>query len=300
MKLLVGYNGGEVGRMALSLARDYAVSHNAFVYIVTSSEGGSSEKQSDIIEAEEGLKFAASFMEQAGVKCETRQSVRGLSAGEDLVQFATENRVDHIFLGIRKKSKAQKAVMGSTSRHVILKAPCPVTTVKFDLKNLTNRQLLKNRLLLVVDDEPDIVETIEELLDECTIFPANSYETAKELLSGQHFDLAVLDIMGVRGYDILELAYNRNIPSLMLTAHALSPENLRESIEKGADSYIPKDELANISDHVADVLRNRLEGGEGHGAWYGKLKPFFDKTFGKGWRENDRNFWNSFDDKYGV
>ena len=300
MKLLVGYNGGEVGRMALSLARDHALSHNAFVYIVTSSEGGSSEKQTDIIEAEEGLAFAAFFMEQAGVKYETRQSVRGLSAGEDLVQFARENQVDHIFLGIKKKSKAQKAVMGSTSRHVILKAPCPVTTVRFDLKHLTNQQLLKHRMLLVVDDEPDIVETIEELLDECTIFPANDYETAKELLSRQHFDLAVLDIMGVRGYDILELANNRDIPALMLTAHALSPENLRESIEKGADSYIPKDELANISDHVADVLRNRLEGGEGYGAWYRKLKPFFDKTFGKGWREKDRNFWDSFDDKYGV
>jgi CheY-like chemotaxis protein/nucleotide-binding universal stress UspA family protein len=300
MKLLVGYNGGEVGRMALSLAREYAVSHNAFVYVVTSSEGGSSEKQSDIIEAEEGLKFAAFFMEQAGVKCETRQSVRGLSAGEDLVQFAMENRVDHIFLGIRKKSKAQKAVMGSTSRHVILKSPCPVTTVKFDLNNLSNRQLLQHRMVLVVDDEPDIVETIEELLDACTIFPANSYETAKKLLSGHHFDLAVLDIMGVRGYDILELAHNRDIPALMLTAHALSPENLKESIEKGADSYIPKDELANISDHVADVLRNRLGGGDGYGPWYGKLKPFFDKTFGKGWKEKDRNFWDSFDDKYGM
>lgn len=300
MKFLVGYNGGEVGRMALSLARDHAVLHDAFVYIVTSSEGGSSEKQSDIIEAEEGLAFAAFFMEQAGVKCETRQSVRGLSAGEDLVQFAMENRVDHIFLGIKKKSKAQKAVMGSTSRHVILKAPCPVTTVRFELENLTNRQLLKNRMLLVVDDEPDIVETIEELMDECTIFPADSYETAKELLSTHHFDLAVLDIMGVRGYDILELARNRNIPALMLTAHALSPENLKESIEKGADSYIPKDELANIPDHAADVLRNRFEGGQGYGAWFGKLKPFFDKTFGKGWREKDRNFWDSFDDKYGV
>lgn len=300
MKLLVGYNGGEEGRMALSLARDHAVLHDAFVYIVNSSEGGSSEKQSDIIQAEEGLAFASFFMEQAGVKCETLQSVRGLSAGEDLVQFAIEKRVDHIFLGIRKKSKAQKAVMGSTSRHVILKAPCPVTTVRFDLKNLTNRQLLRHRMLLVVDDEPDIVETIEELLDVCTIFPANSYETAKDLLSGQHFDLAVLDIMGVRGYDILELARNRDIPALMLTAHALSPENLKESIEKGADSYVPKDELANIPDHVADVLRNRFAGGQGYGAWFGKLRPFFDKTFGKGWREKDRNFWDSFDDKYGV
>ncbi|WP_299983998.1 universal stress protein [Desulfobacula sp.] len=40
MKILVGYNGGEVGRLALSLARDLAQTNNAFVYVVTSMEGG--------------------------------------------------------------------------------------------------------------------------------------------------------------------------------------------------------------------------------------------------------------------
>ncbi len=38
MKILVGYNGGEVGEAALSLAIDYAKTHNAFIYIVTSME----------------------------------------------------------------------------------------------------------------------------------------------------------------------------------------------------------------------------------------------------------------------
>ena len=116
MKILVGYNGGEVGRQALSLARDYARINNAFVYVITSMEGGASEKQSDILKAEEDLAFAQKFMENSKVKCDAQQSVRGFSPGEDLVKFAEENEIDHIFLGIRKKSKAQKAIMGSTSR----------------------------------------------------------------------------------------------------------------------------------------------------------------------------------------
>jgi len=106
--------------------------------------------------------------------------------------------------------------------------------------------------------------------------------------------------MGVQGYDILELTNKKDIPALMLTAHALTPENLKEAIEKGADSYIPKNELANIADHVADVIKSRLEGKGGHGAWFSNLKPFFDKAFGKGWRDKSRNFWNSFDDRYGM
>ncbi len=130
MKILVGYNGGEVGATALSLARDYAKTYNAFVYVITSLEGGSSEKASDIRKAEEGLVFAKKMMEDAGVQCDVQQSVRGLSSGEDIVQFAEDNEIDHIFLGIKKRSRVEKILLGSTSRYVILKAPCPVTTVK--------------------------------------------------------------------------------------------------------------------------------------------------------------------------
>ncbi|WP_022665004.1 universal stress protein [Desulfospira joergensenii] len=299
MKILVGYDGGEEGRMALSLARDIAGFHLAFVYVVTSMQGGSSEKQADIEKAEKGLDFARRLMENSGIQCECLQSVRGLSAGEDLVKFARENDIDHIFLGIRKKSRAQKALLGSTARYVILKAHCPVTSVKFDVDAVPSDKLLRDRRILVVDDEPDILETIEELLDMCTLEMASSFEEARKLLEKNIYDTAILDIMGVSGYDILTLAREKEVPALMLTAHALTPENLKESISKGADAYIPKDELANLSDHVADVIRTRIQGKQGYGAWFSKLKPFFDKSFGKGWQDKDRQFWNSFNDKYG-
>ena len=300
MKILVGYNGGEAGRLALSLAKDFAKKNSAFVYVVNSMEGGSSEKQSDIIKAEKELDFARQLMEKAGLECDAQQSVRGLSPAEDLVQFAQENVIDQIFLGIKKKSKAQKAILGSTARYIILKAPCPVTTVKFDADTITNSELLNDRRILVVDDEPDILETIEELLDMCTLDTAVSFEEAKKLLAHNQYDIAILDIMGVSGYDVLALARKKDIPALMLTAHALTPENLKVSIEKGADSYIPKDELANLPDHIADAVKARIAGKQGYGAWFTNLKPFFDKSFGKGWRNKDRSFWNSFDDKYGV
>ncbi|MCD4678079.1 MAG: universal stress protein [Desulfobacula sp.] len=299
MKILVGYNGGEVGRLALSLARDYAKTNNAFVYIITSMEGGTSEKQSDILKTEQDLDFAGKLMEKSGVECDAQQSVRGLSPAEDLVKFAQENEIDQIFLGIKKKSRAQKAILGSTSRYVILKAPCPVTTVKFELDSIKTEDLLTDRRILVVDDEPDILETVEELLDMCSLDTAATFDEAKKLLENNIYDMAILDIMGVSGYDVLELARKKDIPALMLTAHALTPENLKESIQKGADSYIPKDELANLISHVADVIKARIEGKQGYGAWFPNLKPFFDKSFGKGWREKDRSFWNSFDDKYG-
>ncbi|MFH2091751.1 MAG: universal stress protein [Pseudomonadota bacterium] len=299
MKILVGYNGGEAGKLALSLAREYAQMHHAFVYVVTSLEGGASEKRSDITRAEEGLEFARRLMGDGGVMCYAQQSVRGLSPGEDLVAFANENQIDHIFIGIEKTSRVQKAVLGSTARHIILKAPCPVTSIQFDLDTISNADLLKSRTVLVVDDEPDILETVEELLNMCVLDTASTFEKARHAITHFNYDIAILDIMGVKGYDLLDLARQKNIPALMLTAHALDPASLKKSVQRGADSYIPKDELANLIDHVADVIKARIEGKQGLVRWFKALKPFFDKSFGKGWRDPERDFWNSFDDKYG-
>ncbi|MGD9122547.1 MAG: universal stress protein, partial [Desulfobacterales bacterium] len=52
------------------------------------------------------------------------------SPGEDLVQFAKDNRIDMIFIGIKKTSKVGKLVFGSTAQYVLLKAPCPVVAVR--------------------------------------------------------------------------------------------------------------------------------------------------------------------------
>ncbi|MBF0200204.1 MAG: universal stress protein [Desulfamplus sp.] len=130
MNIMVGYNGGEVGERVLILARDYALLTKSFLHIVTSLEGGANEKPSDIQQAESYLEFAANLMEPSGVKFITKQSVRGLSPGEDILLYAKENDIGHIFLGIKKKSRAQKMLLGSTARYVILKALCPVTTIR--------------------------------------------------------------------------------------------------------------------------------------------------------------------------
>jgi nucleotide-binding universal stress UspA family protein len=130
MKILVGYNGSEVAKSALSQAKSYAKTYDAIVYVVSSLEGGVGEKIEEINAAAENLKFAQDFLEKDGIQCITEQLARGLTPGEDLVQFANENDIDHLFVGIEKKSKTRKMLLGSTAQYVILKAPCPVTSVK--------------------------------------------------------------------------------------------------------------------------------------------------------------------------
>ncbi len=129
MKILVAYNGSDVAKRAVELAGDYAKLINGKVFVMTSMEGGSSETLEEITEARLMLDFAQEALEKKGVECEVNQIARGLSPGEDIIKYADENDIDHIFVGIEKKSKTRKLLLGSTAQYVILKADCPVTTI---------------------------------------------------------------------------------------------------------------------------------------------------------------------------
>ena len=154
---------------------------------------------------------------------------------------------------------------------------------------------LKGKKILVVDDEPDILAVLQELLDMCEIVTAASFDEAKTLLESQRFDIAVLDIMGVDGYGLLEITNKKNIPALMLTAHAFTPDNLVKSIQEGAASYIPKEEITEIADYLIDVLQARQEGKNPWESWQEKLPPtYFERRWGAAWKDNDQNFWNTF------
>jgi nucleotide-binding universal stress UspA family protein len=130
MKFLVGYSGVGISNKALEVAREHARTFNARVVILTSMEGGSGEKLDEIERIEKSLEEAKALMAAQGIECETHQLARGLSPGEDVVKFAQDNAIDMIYVGIKKKSKAQKIILGSTAQYIILKAPCPVVAVK--------------------------------------------------------------------------------------------------------------------------------------------------------------------------
>jgi len=151
---------------------------------------------------------------------------------------------------------------------------------------------LRGKWILVVDDEEDVRQMIYELLDMCKIDTASSYEEANALLEKNRYHAAILDIMGVRGYDLLDIATRRDIPALMLTAHALTKEHLKKSAERGAAFYAPKDEMANIALYLADVLEARAKKQNPWTKWYERLSGFCDRRFGKNWKDQDPDFWD--------
>ena len=130
MKFLIGYDGSTEAEDALQEARKHANVFNADVYIVTSLEQSSTLDKAEIEKAEGELEYLRTPFNIDDISCETFVAVSYLSAGEDLIQFAIENSVDEIFIGVKKRSKVGKFVFGSTAQHVILNAPCPVVVVK--------------------------------------------------------------------------------------------------------------------------------------------------------------------------
>ncbi len=130
MNILVGYDGSKVAGDALKVAREQAKAFNAKVFIVTSMVGGPEVTREEFERAEKDLEFAKSGFKKEEIPCDARLSVRGMEAGEDLIQFAEENNVDLIVVGVRRRSRVQKLVFGSNAQYVILEAPCPVLTVK--------------------------------------------------------------------------------------------------------------------------------------------------------------------------
>jgi DNA-binding NtrC family response regulator len=152
--------------------------------------------------------------------------------------------------------------------------------------------ILNNKRLLAVDDEPDVLEVLEEHLEEFEglIFDkATDYETGYHLLRSWTYDLVILDIMGVRGFDLLNAAVSLGFPTIMLTAHAFSVEALKKSIEMGASAYLPKEKISEIVPFFEDVLT--LDHRSGWRSLFERLGSFFSASFGPQWQKDEKTFW---------
>jgi len=159
---------------------------------------------------------------------------------------------------------------------------------------MSTETILKDKAILVVDDEPDILDSIAEQLDMCRIYRAKDYEIALQLLAALKFDIVILDVMGVRGFELLKKSVSKGFPTVMLTAHALTPEALKESIQLGAVSFLPKEMMAELDTYLADVVT-----GSKKMVWKNlldKLGDYFDRRFGSDWKDKD-DFFKKFEEE---
>ncbi len=165
---------------------------------------------------------------------------------------------------------------------------------------VSSESILKGKNILAVDDEEDILETIEDILDEANLDLVGDYKNASIKIKENRYDLAILDIMGVDGLKLLEEAVDRGIPTVMLTAHAINPETLMESIRKGAISYLPKETLSELDVLLSDILGAHEQGKPPWKLVFDKLGDYFNERFGPDWKDKDKDFWSDFSRTYQI
>ena len=159
------------------------------------------------------------------------------------------------------------------------------------------KDVLEGKRILIVDDEPDVIETLKDLLTTCSLVEAYTFEDARDLFERESFDLAVLDIMGVDGYKLLEIANDRNVPAVMLTANALSVSHTVRSFKEGAAFYVPKEEIVHMERFLKDILVARKKGKSVGNRWLERMGSFYEKEFGPDWQGDDEEFWENFESR---
>jgi DNA-binding NtrC family response regulator len=151
-------------------------------------------------------------------------------------------------------------------------------------------KILEEKRILVVDDEPDVLETVTDLLESSQIVTAGSFEDARQKIAEESFDLVLLDIMGVNGFALLEACRAAKLPAAMLTAHALNIESLNLAVRLGALSFLPKEELHRLPELVAEIF-DGLEQGKTH--WkklFQRLGHIFKERLGILWEDESSKF----------
>ena len=131
MKFMVCYDGSKESQKALELARDHAKVWGATLDVTTSIMRELPLKHSYVAKKEQVLENEIQeILEGSDVPFEVELLLTTQSPEVQMVRFAEKEAIDMIYIGIEKKSKVGKLIFGSTAQYMILKAPCPVLTVK--------------------------------------------------------------------------------------------------------------------------------------------------------------------------
>ena len=131
MKFMVCYDGSKEAIKTLELARVHANVWGASLEVVNSIMRELSLKRSFIEKKEQSLENEIKeILGDSGISYKVELLIDTLHPAEQMVQYAEKKGIDQIFIGVEKKSKVDKLIFGSTAQYMILKALCPVLTVK--------------------------------------------------------------------------------------------------------------------------------------------------------------------------
>ena len=200
-------------------------------------------------------------------------------SGRRICNYAENNPIDIVVMPLSDNTK-EGIINSFEEQYVFSHCSKQVLYVRSGVKDI-----LKDRKILVVDDMPDMLDTVEDLLDMCVVHKAKDHETALKLIEMNKYDIVVLDIIGVDGFSILKKTVKMGIPSVMLTSNDLTKEALKKAAKLGASVFLPKEKVADLEIFLSDVIKNN-----GKPIWeklFERMSKYFEKELG----------WSPIDEK---
>jgi DNA-binding NtrC family response regulator len=153
---------------------------------------------------------------------------------------------------------------------------------------MIDQTVLDSKRLLAVDDEPDVLEIIQDEFQHSTVTTARDFESALTLIKEEEFDLVILDIMGVNGFELLKACRERQMPAAMLTARSIDVESINRAIREGAVSFLPKEELQRLPELAAEILTEVAQGRTHWAKLFDRLGSFFRDRLGVTWKDLEK------------
>jgi len=286
--ILLPLDGSEVAEEAIPTAIDLAGIFGARITLIQIAEIFPLLKEDREAESKVLQERGKEYLNQIKVRIEENGGsatvvVKTGKPSLEICEYAERDDVDLIILSTHGFGEITSWALGSVSDKVMRHSPKPVL-----LLNVSRTSPLKGKSVLVVDDDADVLESVEEVLDMCIVHKASDYNTALQYLKNRTFDIVVLDIMGVNGFELLKECVSRGFPAVMLTAHALNAEALEKSAKLGAVSFLPKEKINELESFLEDVVR-----AEGKPVWkklFDRIGNLFQKIFGAEWKEKEKFF----------
>jgi nucleotide-binding universal stress UspA family protein len=125
-RVTVGLKEGLAHAALLELVRK-ATAPGGMVHLVTLVRAGSYEDEPQRLKAaERDLEKHSASLRQEGYEVSHECNLIVIAAAADLVRIADEHESDLVIIGLAKRSRVGKALMGSDAQRVLLGASCPV------------------------------------------------------------------------------------------------------------------------------------------------------------------------------
>ena len=147
---------------------------------------------------------------------------------------------------------------------------------------MSKTSFLKDKRILVVDDEWDVLESIHDHLSSACIDITSDRDNALEYISNNRYDFAILDIMNGHGIELLEECVKKDIPAIILITATAPRELLMEAVKKGAVSYLAKKHLDELKTLIYQLFASQDQGNPEWKLMFKKLQEISNGDFWTG------------------